>query len=428
MSETKTSEICIDVESHRDFEKEIAKLNRQARRLGVPEVTYSYEGEAKRIRTKVTTGDGESTEESYPVTVKRYLVSRPVIRDNGWKIIGNISRADDGRNLVAITQPGVEVDRAKYEKGDAGRCEHCNTIRNRNQTYLVQHNGERILQVGRACLGELTQGADLRHLEFQVVLEWNFGSDEWPGGGGGSRSVRTESVRDIILLSLIHLRSDGWRDNQYDDSGEVTSPGTHRLVAHRIRQGSQWRVECYELITEELVLEAENLIEEVQAINADDLDDFGKEIHYHLSFARVPVAKAGLVAYAYRWLQRHKEAIARKALEANDLNDYIGEEGQRGTFHNLTLRRTSGWESDYGWTTLCIWADDQGRKVVYIGSGAVDPGEVGTACRLKATIKHHNERDGVKQTVISRIADLHIYADGDVRASGFETKKSKAKK
>lgn len=461
-TEIKTTEVTVDVSSNKDFEKAIVTLNKQAKRLGVPEITIKYEGKVTRTRTIVHTIDGEVGEIRFPVEVDRYTVSRPVIKANGWKIVGSVTATEEGgRNFVERIDKEVDIDIAHYEKVPAGRCEHCNTSRSRKQTYIVSHEDGRLLQVGRQCLSELTHGCDVRVLEWQSVLcQFDCDGGEW-GGGGGCGKIKTIKLKDALALTLaIAQDRGGWKDNQWktDHYGEryLAVPGTHRLASHAIkcfdepssllRNASSTHPYNYsktfgnhlsnnlnygqfaELYNSK-VTEAEAIIDEIRNIDQDKLDDFGKEIHYLVSFDWIPVTKAGLSCYAPRWLQRKKEREEQDKVEALDVNEHIGEVGQRGTFHNLTLRRYKSWTSDqWGFCHLYVWADANGRKVVYIGSGDGGVTDIGTAVRFKATIKKQDERDGIKQTVVSRITDIHAYVDGEERGAGFDTKKTRKKK
>lgn len=462
-TEIKTTDVTVDVSSKRDFERAVATLNKQAKRLGVPEITIQYEGKVTRTRTIIQQRDGEAPGEiRYPVEVDRYTVSRPVIKAAGWRIVGSVTATEEGRNYVEHIDKTTTLDISSYERVPAGRCQHCNTARSRKQTYIVLNDDGRILQVGRQCLKELTFGCDVRVLEWQSVLcQFDCGDGEWGGGGGGGGSIKTIKLKDAIALTLaIADDRGGWIDNKYyvDHYGErkIAVEGTHRASSALIRHHNQpetliknatsktpydyssqfdWglsnnktNAQFHELFQSKVEV-AEAIIDEIRNIDQDSLDDFGRDIHYLVGFDWIPVTKAGLCCYAPRWLQRKKEREEQDRAEALDVNEHIGEAGKRGTFHGLVLRRYKSWTSDqWGFCNLYVWADSDGRKVVYIGSGDGGATDIGTAVRFKATIKRHDERDGIKQTVVSRIADIHTYKDGEERGSGFETKKTRKKK
>jgi hypothetical protein len=63
-----------------------------------------------------------------------------------------------------------------------------------------------------------------------------------------------------------------------------------------------------------------------------------------------------------------------------------------------------GWESMYGYTTFMSFMDVNGNIYVTFYKGQKDTPERGEDLLLTGTVKEHDERDGVKQTCINRIA------------------------
>lgn len=77
--------------------------------------------------------------------------------------------------------------------------------------------------------------------------------------------------------------------------------------------------------------------------------------------------------------------------------DYIGEVGERVTVDVAEMNLLTSWENDYGYTFLYKIVDVLGNVLIWYSSKCVDPMK-----RLKASIKSHSERDGVKQTIVTR--------------------------
>lgn len=88
-------------------------------------------------------------------------------------------------------------------------------------------------------------------------------------------------------------------------------------------------------------------------------------------------------------------------------SQFIGTVGERRAFE-LTLRMSIDLETQFGLSTIYIFNDDAGNVVVYKGTKYLlnaqgDRLQKGERITFKAaTIKAHNERDGVKQTIIAR--------------------------
>jgi hypothetical protein len=96
---------------------------------------------------------------------------------------------------------------------------------------------------------------------------------------------------------------------------------------------------------------------------------------------------------------REAANAARAAADAS--SQHIGTVGKRETFA-LTIQWVKYFEGAFGATYIHGLKDAAGNVVIYKGSKCL--GEKGAAITVKATVKKHGERDGVKQTIITRPA------------------------
>ena len=112
----------------------------------------------------------------------------------------------------------------------------------------------------------------------------------------------------------------------------------------------------------------------------------------------------GRLAYlpiAYEKYLEHKArdeqwAAARLAETASE---HVGEVGQRITLTAATAKLLTSWEGMYGTTYLYKFTDAQGNVYIWYASRGI---ETRDGMTIKGTVKDHNERDGVKQTVLTR--------------------------
>lgn len=84
-------------------------------------------------------------------------------------------------------------------------------------------------------------------------------------------------------------------------------------------------------------------------------------------------------------------------------SQHIGTAGKREVF-TLTIQWVKYFEGAFGATYIHGLKDAAGNVVIYKGSKCL--GERGVTLTVKATVKEHGERDGVKQTIISRPAAI----------------------
>lgn len=94
---------------------------------------------------------------------------------------------------------------------------------------------------------------------------------------------------------------------------------------------------------------------------------------------------------------------AKARAEEADKSGWIGTVGERRDF-SLVIRMVIEMEGQYGYSYLHVMHDDAGNVVVY--KGTKELGERGMRVVVKATVKDHDIRDGVKQTKISRPVSL----------------------
>jgi hypothetical protein len=97
---------------------------------------------------------------------------------------------------------------------------------------------------------------------------------------------------------------------------------------------------------------------------------------------------------------------------ADSLSQHVGEVGKRLEF-NLNIKKVLSFDTQFGMTYIHLMRDDAGNVIVYKGSNDLSYGGTEivnnmwerkklTRVTVKATVKEHGEREGIKQTVISR--------------------------
>jgi len=88
------------------------------------------------------------------------------INIQGWTLLGAIDRTHS--DPVFYNAPESQIP-ASYRDSD-GTCDHCNTNRRRKETFVLQHDDERVMQVGRNCLADFIADSDVK--EILATYEW----------------------------------------------------------------------------------------------------------------------------------------------------------------------------------------------------------------------------------------------------------------
>jgi hypothetical protein len=103
--------------------------------------------------------------------------------------------------------------------------------------------------------------------------------------------------------------------------------------------------------------------------------------------------------------------------ESHENSQFVAEVGKRIEL-DVTLEWAFQFEGNWGTTTLYKFTDAEGNVIVWWASKPFCPGpvnpdhhivneeiEVGQRVRVKGTVKKHEEREGIKQTTLSRVAE-----------------------
>lgn len=118
-----------------------------------------------------------------------------------------------------------------------------------------------------------------------------------------------------------------------------------------------------------------------------------------------------LIAYGdlsdKQWAFLAKLLIETPAPEAVDpVSQHVGTINERRDFV-LTVAFVTGYQTQFGFTNVIGMRDEQGNLYIYKGTAMIYNAEKKDAAKgdtltFKATIKEHGEREGVKQTILSR--------------------------
>lgn len=130
---------------------------------------------------------------------------------------------------------------------------------------------------------------------------------------------------------------------------------------------------------------------------AEDLIECGG-----LSDKQTEIVRNALARQAQFVADRKEKFAAQNAALAATVQ-HIGTVGERRVFE-LTVQWVKYFEGTFGATYIHGLKDADGNIVIYKGSKCL--GQKDAAVKVKATIKEHGERDGVKQTIITRPANV----------------------
>ena len=380
-----------------EIEKLVAKYQKKAAKYGAT-LTVEY-GEPYARMTPVRRID--------PITMVFYEVDRVLvevfdltidgdeIRKDGYTVVAKIEHLEGGNVVSAF---GDEV---KQGWRDAkGCCEHCNSKRDRRLTFIVKHEDGTEKQVGRTCLKDYC-GIDPQAIGYRNELNEILLDDDIANYDFERRPVsKAYSTIEVLALALRTIKAQG-----YVKSGEPHS--NKSVIAEEIN-----RVRFTDAEREE----ARKLAQAISAIDPDEA--FTANLNNVQSLIASEYCKAnhfGRIAYAPIAYEKYREEMERRAEREARRNaeraasNYVGEVGKRIDLDIAEMKLLTSWETQWGCTWLYRFIDTNGNILVWFASkplervnanGAYE--DVTEVHHIRATVKEHSERDGVKQTIITR--------------------------
>ncbi len=419
----------IPEENFADFEAKFAKLAKTADKLGCERPTYTVIGTTD-VPLVDTLDQLQVTATTQYRRIYEVTVTGEAPRFNGWTFKAVI---EFDAEATTVTVKGDDID-PTWWKLTEGYCDHCNTRRFRRKVVIVEHAEEGRKVVGTSCLrdflGHATPEQLASYAEFLFEID-EFGEEFEEVIGRGAPRFDTDSV---LAVTNRVISVDGWRPKSACEyGGRPTSTLVGDILGGRDKQAQIW-------FAENPVTDEDRAAATAARAWARNLSDAEAERSDYLLNLRalneaetIEVGKLGFVCStisAYRRAQEKEiELAARKVADAKAADSvHFGAVKERSVI-SATITFTLEIDGDYGVSTLVKGLTPEGNVVVWFASGTIDL-KAGDTITGKATIKGHDERDGVKQTQVNRWNWI-IVKDGEtpeeaIKRDAAETKARKA--
>ena len=391
----------------------VKKLNKRAVRLGLAEMTLTV------VRTETVK---RSTLSGLDCSVRINHVEvdgcPPCI--DGWVVAARIEFTEAG-NLVHVAPNAGSIDHAW--KTAPNRCDHCNTIRRRNDVIVIRNVDGRELCVGRNCLADYIRSKDA-----EAMIEYA----DWLGNVErfisdadddyrGERVVFGESIETVLSAASICIRKLGWvsgREAYNGQKGSTKNDVSALLFAppagsRAYRDWERWIEDCDLTVCDhDIDLAAKALAW------AKSLDPKESEYLHNLKVLAqsewIGADKFGYVVSmipAYnKEVERETERAARAArAAAKGEKGYIGEPKKRIKGIEATCVGVRSYEGSYGVGTCIRFEhriDDASYAVLtwFATGDKTEDYEVGEDYTFDATCKKHEDNPKYgKATLINRV-------------------------
>ncbi len=393
--------------------KEMAKLNKKAKKCGSADLTYEIirEYTIKDPRRR----DHDELQAMYGIpapTIKmleiEILGEGPKIA--GWTFLGTFDHNTLPGSVIVNTVPGETIP-AKFHNCEP-ICEHCNKKRIRNETFLLQEDatGDYKL-IGRQCVRDYI-GYDARTIfQFLTALRKfteSFDEDNEEGWfGGGGRWADMFDVDEILRTTAAIIHKEGWVSKSKADWDQT--PTSAKVVYTYYAPTEGRALAAWKEWIASLELDNPKWAETAKAAREwlKEQPDNNEYMHNLHTIDQNPLGEIPTRLFGY-WcslVSSYQRAMDKLNEEAKwpKINEHVGELKERRTF-KVKLYSLRTFEGGYGYVHLHKFLDAEGHTLVWFASREQDfePGEEYT---IVGTVKKHDEYNGWAQTVITRVSE-----------------------
>lgn len=374
------------------FEGNMERLEKKLNMIQTKCKKYGCEFNAKTVGEVFHEVFDEETNQSK--VVKYFQVEASgVAKVDGWEFVATIEH-NTPVNIIRSFRSEYEVPERYYTAAPV--CEHCNSKRNRKDTYLVRNieTGE-FKQVGKSCLKDFTNG-----LSAEAVAQYiSFFDELIKGEAIDFVSAKPQyKVVDVLLYAVESVNLYGYvKSDSFSES-------TKSVVMSFLCQGGRY---IKEHLDKGFDTKREGNKEKVEAILAfvtGLTEGFGyiSNLKTLCSKEYIEGRDIGIVVSAVACYDREMRYQARKTKEqeAGAKSNWVGSIGNRITLADLNVKLLTSWDNQYGTTYLYQFTDEQGNIYIWRTGNWIDADLKKVS--LKGTIKAHGEFNGAKQTELTR--------------------------
>lgn len=416
-----------------DLTKKITRQGKRAVELGcVPpriEIVETVEVEfAKATGRFDLTGKEIFRTVVFECNVLRIVGEAPML--NGWTFAAKITFGDDqGAGNLIYRVPGFKGEiPPSFRKADPRLCEHCETVRQRKDVFILQHEGGDWKQVGRTCLadflGHVSPEKFAQYAEALYKMFKNSDADPSdPGFWGGSYEELPVEMLSFLTVTAAVIKSFGWlsvskaREINANAGGEAqhklaTVSNVYEYYSNPFsKDGERWHRELVAKIDSNTGAAEAELAERAmnwaRALPEDITNDYLWNLRVLAIQNSVPRKNFGLAASllaAYqRDVNKQADAIAPDAKK----NETFGTEKKRENF-TLKVVFTKWIDNGFGGATLVKFEDLEGRAAVWFASNCPDEIVTGVTVEVKATVKGFDVYNDQHQTKLNRVMVIKV--------------------
>ncbi|XTP38636.1 hypothetical protein ACORG1_34885 (plasmid) [Mycobacterium sp. TJFP1] len=397
-----------------EFQAKIAQANKRLDKAGVDarfEVAYEeFELKKNVARVDQAVVSNHAPVYIYEPWVRATLTGPLTLRHGHFTFVARLIPEEAGTTVHSA--PGQEL--GGYSPRGDNSCDHCRVVRSRSRLYLVRDDRDgSIIQLGHSCI-ELYTGVSpkgLWSLTFDEELE-SFTRDDIEGGFG----PRHYGAPVDVVLAYAFAHSDKGRAyipaGMYSETSTVSQVRTSLFTdINRLKEADRdyYITKAAEaaghLADGELITAIKASVTETAADS-----DYGRNLRVLLAGESVTGRNVGILGSLVKVYARQQQLEAeRKATPV--VAGFLGEVKERITDISATAKTVSYREGQWGTKTFLVAIADDGHMLVWSASKALDIESGQRFTIAAATIKAHDNYNGVDQTVITRPSKFTVVGE-----------------
>ena len=379
-----TLKMSILAENLQYVQDKIQQFNKKAVKLNKKEITLNY------TSSYIDSTDVKDIKEVVDIEVVRQ--ENVVIA--GYKIIAKIDHTYPSKNFVVTYDNATKEQQQKWQHIDSN-CEHCNTRRKRNITYILQNvETNKYIQVGKSCLKDfLGYNIHATLMYYNLLEELNTQLHNIPA----TKKTNTHFYKTLDILNLI---SNEIEENGYYSSKECWRT-EEKTTATRVKE--KLSTNKFTAIDDNKQQELSEVVNymisyDINKEKNEDQQEFYKKLQNVLKHEYCKYTDISLLAPVFVIVDilkdKEKEELAKtKSKYMYNVKDKIE--------IKLTQKDMFGYNTKYGYMHIYIFKDVEGNTYKWNSSNALEM-EYEKWYTVKATVKAHEEYKGEKQTVLTR--------------------------
>lgn len=403
----------ITMSNYDAFMQTLEKINKKALKYGVKPLTVKNK---EKVTIKPVNYKNNSPFDKPAIMGWKIQLEGEPVRINGWKFLASVDHTSgNGNNVITFIPGSFNPEVKRYATASHKNCDFCHSNRDRNNTYIIQNDAGEMKQIGGQCLKKYV-GDEARQLaKFSFSMSDAFddldNDEDGESSGGGGSGYRQTVVDAETALSAAIIITDkyGFVRSSESEMGKIT---TRELLAATIFgfDPKTLPTDYHDTVrnaahpTDDVKKRANEIITWAKSLSDDE-----KSTSYMLSLesiidadmvGRKTIGIIASVPFTYDKAMGKIQNNAKK--DTGPPSEYVGSVGAKIPTTPVTATYAKYHDGTYGAYQMVKFKDDAGNDYTWFNTSKAEI-ENGNKYNIVGTVKKHEEYNGKKQTILTRV-------------------------